>query len=147
MLQQYQLQPQQLELEITERVLLADNQHVRQVLSTLLELGVRLSLDDFGTGYSSLSYLSRFALHTLKIDRAFVQRMSENQRSADLVKAIVAMGQSLQLQLVAEGVETMQQAATLAELGCDYLQGYYFSRPQTAAQITTQLAAQANAAG
>jgi len=139
LLQQHQLQPAQLELEITERVLLDDSDEINVMLQQLTTLGVQISLDDFGTGYSSLSYLSRFPLQTLKIDRSFVQAMADSDRSRDLVRAIVAMGQSLQLQLVAEGVETQDQAATLTGLGCQFLQGYYLSRPQSADQISQQL--------
>lgn len=139
LLQQYHLQPAQLELEITERVLLDDSAEVSAVLQMLTVIGVQISLDDFGTGYSSLSYLSRFPLQTLKIDRSFVQAMGDNDRSRDLVRAIVAMGQSLQLQLVAEGVETQEQAAALTGLGCQFLQGYYLARPQSADVITQQL--------
>jgi EAL domain-containing protein (putative c-di-GMP-specific phosphodiesterase class I) len=139
LLQQHQLQPRQLELEITERVLLDDSDEVGLLLQQLSELGVQISMDDFGTGYSSLSYLSRFSLHTLKIDRSFVQAMTESQRSRDLVRAIVAMGHSLQLQLVAEGVETEEQATALTALGCQFLQGYYLARPQSADSISQQL--------
>ena len=90
-----------------------------------------ISLDDFGTGYSSLSYLTRFQLNTLKIDRAFVMDIEHSERSNNLVNAIIAMGHSLGLQLVAEGVETAGQAAMLEKMGCHYLQGYHFSRPIT----------------
>lgn len=139
LLRLHQLQPAQLELEMTERVLLEQNADVRAVLLELTQLGVQISLDDFGTGYSSQSYLSRYPIQTLKIDRSFVQAMLENDRSRDLVRAIVAMGQSLQLQLVAEGVETQEQAAALQAIGCHYLQGYYLARPQSVNDITLQL--------
>jgi diguanylate cyclase (GGDEF)-like protein/PAS domain S-box-containing protein len=139
LLQKYQLQPAQLELEITERVLLDDSDEIAAMLLRLTSLGVQFSLDDFGTGYSSLSYLSRFPLQSLKIDRSFIHAMQDNARSCDLVRAIVAMGQSLQLQLVAEGVETQEQAAALSGLGCQFLQGYYLARPQSADQISQQL--------
>ena len=139
LLQQYQLQPAQLELEITERVLLDDSDEIAAMLLHLTSLGVQISLDDFGTGYSSLSYLSRFPLQSLKIDRSFIHAMQDNARSCDLVRAIVAMGQSLQLQLVAEGVETQEQAKALSDLGCQFLQGYYLARPQSADQISQQL--------
>ncbi|HWW73678.1 MAG TPA: EAL domain-containing protein [Duganella sp.] len=118
-----------LELELTERVLIDDGGHVHAVLQRLRALGVGISLDDFGTGYSSLSYLTRFQLNTLKIDRAFVMDIEHSARSNSLVNAIIAMGHSLGLQLVAEGVETAGQAAILEKMGCHYLQGYYFSRP------------------
>ncbi len=118
-----------LELELTERVLIDDGGHVHAVLQRLRALGVSISLDDFGTGYSSLSYLTRFQLNTLKIDRAFVMDIEHSERSNSLVNAIIAMGHSLGLQLVAEGVETAGQAAILEKMGCHYLQGYHFSRP------------------
>ncbi|MGV7209626.1 putative bifunctional diguanylate cyclase/phosphodiesterase [Oxalobacteraceae bacterium A2-2] len=123
------LSPQQLELELTERVLIDDGPNVRAVLERLRTLGVSISLDDFGTGYSSLSYLTQFQLNTLKIDRAFVMDIEHSERSHNLVQAIIAMGHSLGLQLVAEGVETAGQAAILGSMGCHYLQGYHISRP------------------
>ncbi|MET0268540.1 MAG: EAL domain-containing protein [Duganella sp.] len=123
------LAPQRLELELTERVLIGDGEQVRGVLAHLRELGVSISLDDFGTGYSSLSYLTHFQINTLKIDRAFVTDMVDNTRSRALVATIIAMGHSLGLQLVAEGVETADQAQTLQAMGCHYLQGYHISRP------------------
>ncbi|WP_306520543.1 bifunctional diguanylate cyclase/phosphodiesterase [Rheinheimera sp.] len=140
LLLQYQLQPCQLELEITERVLLDDSGESRLVMTQLAELGVLISLDDFGTGYSSLSYLSRFALHSLKIDRSFVQAMFDGERHEHLVRAIVAMAQSLQLKLVAEGVETKAQAEFLQQLGCHYMQGFYFAKPLSADDISLRLA-------
>jgi diguanylate cyclase (GGDEF)-like protein/PAS domain S-box-containing protein len=123
------LQAHQLELELTERVLIDDGADVHTVLRQLKALGVSISLDDFGTGYSSLSYLTQFQLNTLKIDRAFVMDIEHSERSHNLVHAIIAMGQSLGLQLVAEGVETAGQAAILEKMGCHYLQGYHISRP------------------
>lgn len=136
----YQLQPCQLELEITERVLLDDSGESRAVMTQLAQLGVLISLDDFGTGYSSLSYLSRFALHSLKIDRSFVQAMFDGERHEHLVRAIVAMGQSLQLKLVAEGVETKEQAAFLQQLGCHYQQGFYYAKPMSVGDVSLRLA-------
>ena len=123
------LAPGRLELELTERVLISDGAQVRVALGRLRELGVSLSLDDFGTGYSSLSYLTQFQINTLKIDRAFVTDMVDSPRSNALVATIIAMGQSLGLQLVAEGVETADQARALEAMGCHYLQGYHISRP------------------
>ena len=123
------LHPRQLELELTERVLIDDGGHVHSVIDRLRALGVGVSLDDFGTGYSSLSYLTQFHLNTLKIDRAFVMDIEHSDRSNSLVHAIIAMGYSLGLKLVAEGVETAGQAAILEQMGCHYLQGYHISRP------------------
>lgn len=134
-LMQHGLAPRQLELELTERVLIGDGNQVRVALGRLRELGVSISLDDFGTGYSSLSYLTQFQINTLKIDRSFVTDMVASQRSNALVATIVAMGQSLGLQLVAEGVETAGQASALEAMGCHYLQGYHISRPVAAAEL------------
>ena len=123
------LAPRRLELELTERVLIGDGAQVRVALGRLRELGVSISLDDFGTGYSSLSYLTQFQINTLKIDRSFVTGMVDSPRSNALVATIVAMGHSLGLELVAEGVETADQARALEAMGCHYLQGYHISRP------------------
>ena len=123
------LAPGRLELELTERVLIGDGAQVRVALGRLRELGVSISLDDFGTGYSSLSYLTQFQINTLKIDRSFVTGMVDSARSHALVATIVAMGHSLGLELVAEGVETADQARALEAMGCHHLQGYHISRP------------------
>ena len=128
-LSRHGLSPRRLELELTERVLIDDGAAVRSVLEQLRALGIGMSLDDFGTGYSSLSYLTQFHLDTLKIDRAFVMDIEHSERSNKLVHAIIAMGHSLGLQLVAEGVETAGQAAILEKMGCHYLQGYHIARP------------------
>jgi len=144
-LARHELAAHQLELELTERVLIDDGVNVRAVLERLRALGVSISLDDFGTGYSSLSYLTQFRLNTLKVDRAFVMDIEHSQRSHNLVHAIIAMGHSLGLQLVAEGVETEGQARLLEGMGCQYLQGYHISRPvapealqRFAAELETQ---------
>ena len=129
------LAPGRLELELTERVLISDGAQVRDALGRLRALGVSLSLDDFGTGYSSLSYLTQFQINTLKIDRAFVTDMVDSPRSNALVATIIAMGKSLGLHLVAEGVETAGQARALEAMGCHYLQGYHISRPVGAAAL------------
>ncbi|PLK49229.1 bifunctional diguanylate cyclase/phosphodiesterase [Uliginosibacterium sp. TH139] len=118
-----------LEVEMTERVLIEEADTVIRVLEALHARGLGSSLDDFGTGYSSLSYLTRFHLRTLKIDRAFVNGIEHDARNLALVRAIIAMGHSLGMQIVAEGVETEEQASILADLGCEYLQGYLISRP------------------
>ena len=102
---------------------------VVRLLEDVREMGVKLSIDDFGTGYSSLSYLSRFPLDELKIDRSFVIEFDKSQSDASLVMAIIAMGRSLGLQLVAEGVETHEQYQFLRNHGADVIQGYLFSKP------------------
>ncbi|MET0119436.1 MAG: EAL domain-containing protein [Candidatus Thiodiazotropha sp. 6PLUC9] len=121
-----------LTLEITESLLMRDTDEAMAWLSGFKELGVSLSVDDFGTGYSSLSYLKRFPVDALKIDRSFVCDLPNDLEDVILVKTIVAMADSLNLALVAEGVETKEQAEFLVDVGCENLQGYYYSRPLTA---------------
>lgn len=121
--------PDMLELELTESIMMEDSHQTLGVLRDLKALGLRLSIDDFGTGYSSLSYLSRFPLDELKIDRSFVIDIDKSDADASLVSAIIAMGRSLHLELVAEGVETAEQFAFLTREGADVIQGYLFSRP------------------
>ena len=123
------LAPEFLKLEITETVIMENHESVAQMLTELRGLGVRLSMDDFGTGYSSLSYLHRFPLDVLKVDRSFVSRMEANSKEAEIVRTIVHLAHSLQLSVVAEGVETREQAVQLQALGCEYGQGYFFSKP------------------
>jgi EAL domain-containing protein (putative c-di-GMP-specific phosphodiesterase class I) len=129
--------PGQLALELTERILIDDNPAVLNTIAILRERGVSLSLDDFGTGYSSLSYLTRFPLHTVKLDRSFVRDIGSNPQSLHLATAVIAMCRSLGLALVAEGVETAAQADLLRQRGCRYLQGYHFGRPVSADEIVT----------
>ena len=118
-----------LELEITESQLM-DNAHAaQQQLAALKALGVHLSIDDFGTGYSSLAYLKRFDIDKLKIDRSFVRELLTNPADMAITRAIIALGGSLGLKLVAEGVEDMATGRVLTALGCDELQGFHFSRP------------------
>ena len=117
------------ELEITESVVMADVSGWRRLFADLRRLGVRIALDDFGTGYSALSYLKHFEVDSLKIDRAFVRDLPFDRGDAAIVSAVVALGRSLGLRVVAEGVETADQAELLRRLGCDELQGYYFASP------------------
>jgi EAL domain-containing protein (putative c-di-GMP-specific phosphodiesterase class I) len=123
------LPPNSLVLEMTESVLMDDNENVLTILRQLKDLGARLAIDDFGTGYSSLSSLHRFPADVLKIDRSFVERLSHASDNAELARTVVRLGQSLQLQTVAEGVEDSAQFLTLRRMGCDIGQGYYFGRP------------------
>lgn len=116
-----------LELELTESLIIEDPKKIISMLNTLKSIGVRLSIDDFGTGYSSLSYLSKFPLDLLKIDKSFVQQVSKDKRGLALTKAIIGIAKSLDLEVIAEGVETVEQLNMLKKLGCDYIQGYYYS--------------------
>ncbi len=122
-----QCSPDCVELEITETSMLRDPDGVGKVLKALRELGLRVAIDDFGTGYSSLSHLKRFPIDTLKIDKTFVSDMLHDREDAAIVSAVIAMARALDLEVIAEGVETEAQRATLAALGCDAYQGYFFS--------------------
>ncbi|MEH6826187.1 MAG: EAL domain-containing protein [Motiliproteus sp.] len=147
------LRAEQLELEITESLLLDSGTTILAMVNELKELGVRLSIDDFGTGYSSLSYLKKFPFDVLKIDRSFVNGVTENSEDAALTQAVISMAQGLGFKVVAEGVETAEQLRFLRERGCDIMQGFYFSRPLPVAeyglfldQATADLAAAASRA-
>ncbi|MFI0376935.1 MAG: EAL domain-containing protein, partial [Candidatus Thiodiazotropha sp.] len=138
-LQESSLDPDMLTLEITESLLLRDTEEAITWLSSFKTLGDNLSIDDFGTGYSSLSYLKRFPVDILKIDRSFVSDLPANTGDVKLVKTIVAMAESLNLGLIAEGVETKAQAEFLVQNGCSNLQGFYYARPMSAADMTAWL--------
>lgn len=134
-LEHYGLEPGQLHLEITESMLMQYPELAAQVLTDLRDMGILLAVDDFGTGYSSLSYLKRFPIHTLKIDRSFVMDIPHDSNDTAITQAIIAMGKSLQLDIVAEGVETQEQQQFLLHAGCNIGQGYYFSKPVPAAEF------------
>jgi diguanylate cyclase (GGDEF)-like protein/PAS domain S-box-containing protein len=133
------LDPSCLALELTESVMVGDADELTETLAALKALGVRLVLDDFGTGYSSLSYLTRLPLDVLKVDRSFVDGLGTEPRDTAITEAIVAMAHALSLEVVGEGAETAEQTRELARLGCDLVQGYHFSRPVSAAEITRML--------
>jgi diguanylate cyclase (GGDEF)-like protein/PAS domain S-box-containing protein len=133
------LEPRFLELEITETVLVQDTASTAVVLQALRDLGVQLALDDFGTGFSSLSHLKRFPINTLKIDQSFVRDLASGSGDASIVGAVLSMAESLKLQVVAEGVETSQQFELLKEQGCPEAQGFYFSHPVVAEDLTQLL--------
>jgi len=133
------LDPRYLELELTETFLMQDSKSTVAVLRALKGMGVQLALDDFGTGYSSLSYLKRFPIDTLKIDRSFVRDLTTDADDASIVTAVIGMGKSLHIGVVAEGVETREQLAFLREQSCPEGQGYYFSRPVAAEEFTQLL--------
>ncbi len=137
--------PERLNIEITETVLMNDTTHTQLTLAKLCEAGMNLHIDDFGTGYSSLSYLQRFKADGLKIDRSFVTRLND-PKGAELVRSLIAMAHSLDMKVTAEGVETAQQLACLRDLGCDYAQGYYLSKPLPAAEAYRYLSQNREAA-
>lgn len=124
-----------LELEITEGVLMDGQTSIREALLQIDELGIKLSMDDFGTGYSSLSYLREYPFDVLKIDRSFIAGITDNKADCNLVKAAIAMSHSLEIKVVAEGVETKEQLDLLNELNCDIAQGFYLSEPLPAAKL------------
>ncbi len=123
------LEPSALELEITESIAMTEVERTMDRLKELESLGLRISIDDFGTGYSSLAYLERFPIHTLKIDRSFIQNLQSQNENKAIVRAVVAMAHYLRLEVVAEGVETAEQAEFLVREKCEILQGFFFARP------------------
>lgn len=123
------INPAYLELEITESVTMHDAEKTITTLNNLRALKLHLSIDDFGTGYSSLSYLKRFPINKLKIDQSFIRNMTIDSDDASITRSVVLLGQSLNLSVIAEGVETAEQLAMLKQYGCDEVQGYYFSKP------------------
>ncbi len=129
------LAPARLELEITERIFLADHEHTLATLRRIKALGVRIALDDFGTGYSSLSYLRSFPFDKIKVDRAFVSDVTQRNDCVVIVQAITSIAGALGMTTTAEGVETTDQRQFLAALGCDEMQGYLFSAPVPVEQI------------
>jgi diguanylate cyclase (GGDEF)-like protein len=141
-LQDTGLNPGSLRIEVTEGVILEDHEKTAATLRRLQDLGISLEIDDFGTGYSSLSRLHEFSFSTVKIDRSFVKNLVEETGSAHLVETILLMAKSMGLEAVAEGIETREQLAKLAALGCDFGQGYYFSKPMD--NQTTQKSIQQN---
>jgi EAL domain-containing protein (putative c-di-GMP-specific phosphodiesterase class I) len=131
------LAPGRLELEITEGVLIEDFDRGLSLLRRLKALGVRISMDDFGSGYSSLSYLQAFPFDKIKIDRAFVMNLGRNPQSAAIVRAVIDLGHGMDMSIVAEGVETSEQLAFLANEGCDAVQGYLIGKPLPIGQYAT----------
>ncbi len=133
------LPPNLLKLEITESVLMADGEAVVATLRSLKDLGVKLALDDFGTGYSSMASLHAYPIDTVKIDRAFISRLQEDDEATALVAAIMLMAQSMGIDVTAEGIENATQVAQLQELRCDVGQGYFFARPMPASEVAEMM--------
>ena len=140
-LQETGLDPHYLELEITESVTMHDAEKTIATLNNLRALNLQLSIDDFGTGYSSLSYLKRFPINKLKVDQSFVRNMTTDPNDASITKSVILLGQSLNLSVIAEGVETAEQLALLKKFGCDEVQGYFFSKPVPADDLERLLRA------
>jgi diguanylate cyclase (GGDEF)-like protein/PAS domain S-box-containing protein len=138
-----QVEPRHLELELTESVLMQHAEAAAQVLGELKRLGLRLTIDDFGTGYSSLSYLSNFPIDVLKIDQSFVREITTHAYNATIVSAVIGMCEGLRCDVIAEGVETAEQAAFLLARRCHQVQGYHYGRPIPAAAFTERLRAMA----
>jgi EAL domain-containing protein (putative c-di-GMP-specific phosphodiesterase class I) len=142
----YGLKPKQIKIELTESVLIDDTEGAIAWIKRCKQLGFRVSIDDFGTGYSSLGYLHRLPVDELKIDKSFVETMIIDHRSMAVVKAIVGLAEGLDLKVVAEGIETKEQAEALRALHCIYGQGYRFARPLTADQVMSSIAGEATKA-
>jgi EAL domain-containing protein (putative c-di-GMP-specific phosphodiesterase class I) len=132
-LDKYSLPAGALELEIPESVIMLDPERARTVLNALRRLGLRIAIDDYGTGYCALSYLQDLPVDELKLDRSFAARVATDARSAAIVRSTIELAHALGLQVVAEGVEDRQTLDAVTSFGCDYAQGYYFSRPVPAA--------------
>ncbi|HHJ11850.1 MAG TPA: EAL domain-containing protein, partial [Chromatiales bacterium] len=131
--------PERVEIEITEGVLVGQHTHAPELLNALNELGVRIAIDDFGTGYSSLAYLSHLPIDTLKVDQSFVRNLSQDPANAVLTRTIIAMGHSMGLEVVAEGVEDHDSLTFLRQHRCDFAQGYYFARPMPPEDLVAHL--------
>jgi len=125
------VKPQQIHLEITERLLMTQPEKAKETLSQCREAGMGISIDDFGTGYSSLSYLHSFPVNTLKIDQSFVRDMHQNKSSLELVRSIIFLGKNMNMSIIAEGVEHREEALLLKEMGCENCQGFYFAKPMS----------------
>jgi EAL domain-containing protein (putative c-di-GMP-specific phosphodiesterase class I) len=135
-LEGFHTDPASLTLELTESMMLGDDEATTRKIQEIRELGVRVAIDDFGTGYSSLGYLQQFPVDVIKIDRSFIERLSVDGRNFEVTKSIVELGRSLNLEIVAEGIEHAGQVAAIRSLGCTHGQGYYYGRPMPAGEFT-----------
>jgi len=138
-----ELDPRFLEVELTETAVMSDAEESIRILEAISRMGVLVSIDDFGTGYSSMSYLRRFPIDKLKIDCCFVKEMTQRPEDASIVRAIISLAHSLHLKVIAEGVETPEQLALLAELKCDQYQGFHFSPALPAERFASLLRGEA----
>jgi len=144
-LQKHKVNPSHLELEITETAVMNDINRSIETLETLKAMGLRLAIDDFGTGYSSLSHLKRLPLDKVKIDREFIHDVLDDPNDATIVKAIIQLSNSLNLEVIAEGVETLEQEQYLRQYGCTEGQGFYYSKPITSDDFISLLEKQKEA--
>lgn len=131
------VKPQQLHIEITERMLMEQPDKAKETLEMCQKAGMSIAIDDFGTGYSSLSYLHYFPIDTLKIDQSFVRDMNKDDGTYELIKSIIALAKNMKMKTIAEGAETKEEAKELKELGCDMVQGYYFAKPMPEIDATS----------
>jgi EAL domain-containing protein (putative c-di-GMP-specific phosphodiesterase class I) len=131
-LREFDIEPTSLELEITEGIFLHPSPEVAEMIAAVRRLGVRVALDDFGTGYSSLSYINRYPIDTIKIDKSFIDGIGSNRETRAIVELIVRLGAALDLNIIAEGVETQDQTDILMQIGCRAIQGYHFAKPLSA---------------
>ena len=132
MLRETMCQPQWLEIEVTESQIMKNPEQMILMLQEINHLGIDISIDDFGTGYSSLSYLKRLPIDTLKIDRSFVKDIPDDEEDVAIVKAVIALAGSLNIEVIAEGVETEEQKVFLVKNGCRNIQGYLYAKPMPA---------------
>jgi EAL domain-containing protein (putative c-di-GMP-specific phosphodiesterase class I) len=123
------LNPKNLKLEITEYTAVCEAEKTITIMKALSGMGIQISIDDFGTGYSSLSYLKRYPVHTLKMDKSFIDHIADDEEDATFARMVISIANTLNLDLIAEGVETEEQLQFLKREGCRYIQGYYFSKP------------------
>jgi EAL domain-containing protein (putative c-di-GMP-specific phosphodiesterase class I) len=138
-LDRVRVEPQMLTLELTESMMLKDDEVTAERMARIRETGARIAIDDFGTGYSSLSYLQQFPVDAIKIDRSFTERLSADGRNFEVTRTIVELGRSLGLEIVAEGIEHAGQVAAIRSLGCTHAQGYYFGRPMPADEFARMI--------
>jgi len=139
LVQHHAIEPKRLKLELTESMLLENIEHTVLTMTALKEIGVQISLDDFGTGYSSLQYLKRLPLNQLKIDQSFVRDIATDSNDKAIVRTIIVMAHSLNLEVIAEGVETEEQKQFLYDSNCTHYQGYLFSKPVPIAEFEALL--------
>jgi EAL domain-containing protein (putative c-di-GMP-specific phosphodiesterase class I) len=135
------VKPNQIKLEITERLLIQQPETAKESLEACRKAGIGIYIDDFGTGYSSLSYLYYFPIETLKVDQSFIRVMNKEPRSMELVRSIIGLGKNLNMNVIAEGVENPEEASLLRSMGCDMAQGYYYAKPMPEAEVIKKLSA------